>query len=77
MIARFPMSIPKFWMKQLSVPMNNSRVYSKMDPEKMKVHQGKVLKYLGMTLDFNKRKKVILSMFDNNIRMGCNKRNEI
>ena len=31
---------------------------------KMKVHQGKVLKYLGMTLDFSKKKKVKVSMFD-------------
>jgi len=31
---------------------------------KMKVHRGKVLKYLGMTLDFSKKKKVKVSMFD-------------
>jgi hypothetical protein len=31
---------------------------------KMKVHRGKVLKYLGMTLDFSKLKKVKVSIFD-------------
>jgi len=40
------------------------RAYSKMAPGVMKVHRGKVHKYLGMSLDFSHKGQCLVTMYD-------------